>query len=172
MQRAVVLAAVLLAACGSQESWREPGLGSSEESSSSVSATLKRDKDTTVCREDDDDDDDVECDKDDDKDHDGRRDRHLSRRGDDHGDQCKVRICHGPAGQQNTIRVSTRALKAHLKHGDHVGKCLKCPPPPPICPPPACVPQGGTCRTNADCCVQANPLFCQTGAGFICAPAG
>jgi hypothetical protein len=173
MQRAVVLAAVLLAACGSSEGLRDPALEWSAEASSSVSSATRRDGGTTVCREDDDDEDEVDCEKDDDKDGDHRGQR-SSGRGGNHSDGCKVRICHGPSGQQNTIRISSRALKAHLKHGDHVGKCRKCPPPPPVCPPPACVPQGGACSTFADCCVQTNPpLFCvgATGSG-VCAPAG
>lgn len=170
MQRAALLCAVLFAGCGAQVGSRDPDLGSTgDDSSSLLSTSTKPDGGTTVCKEDVDDDDDVSC-KDDDRDH--GRGRDWGRDDDRDNDRCKARICHGPAGQLVTITVSTRALKAHMRHGDTMGKCKKCPPPPPICPPPPCRAHGQSCTTTADCCVQTPVLFCQIGAGSVCLPGG
>jgi hypothetical protein len=40
----------------------------------------------------------------------------------------KVTICHKTGSKRNryvTIRVSQRAVRAHLRHGDKLGKCRK-----------------------------------------------
>jgi hypothetical protein len=54
----------------------------------------------------------------------------------------KVTICHN--GQ--TITVSKKAKKKHLKHGDSVGACSDQTPPPP--PPPVTCP-GGSCTATS-----------------------
>lgn len=42
----------------------------------------------------------------------------------------KTDICHKDGSSSRTISVSTNAVKAHLSHGDTVGKCATVTPPP------------------------------------------
>lgn len=62
----------------------------------------------------------------------------------------KITLCH--AGQ--TITVSKKKKKTHLKHGDTLGVCPDPPPPPPsgttTMPPPPCQGQADDAACNGD----------------------
>jgi len=72
-------------------------------------------------------------------------------RADSEAKKKKVTLCH----QGQTITVSKKAKKAHLKHGDTLGECPPSPPPPlppsPI-PPPPCVPNCSGRECGSDGC--------------------
>ncbi len=106
----------------------------------------------------------------------------------------KTTICH----EGQTIEVSGKAKKGHLKHGDTLGPCASPPPPPPgaacaVGGKPCqgrCIPSNQCC-TNSDCapgaprccngtCIRPNECCtdseCQTGnvcqaGNCVCAPA-
>jgi hypothetical protein len=89
----------------------------------------------------------------------------------------KVTLCH----QGQTISVSKKAKKKHLKHGDTLGACAPAPPPGPRCPQPAaphfcasantCVPAcpSGAIFDAASCtCVCTAPSACCQCANGAC----
>ena len=73
-----------------------------------------------------------------------------------------VTLCH----QGQTITVSGKAKKGHLKHGDTLGPCASPPPPPPGL---TCAVGGkpcqGRCIPTNQCCVNSD---CAPGAPRCC----
>lgn len=73
-----------------------------------------------------------------------------------------VTLCH----EGQTISVSGKAKKDHLKHGDALGPCASPPPPPPGS---ACAvgqkPCQGRCIPSNQCCVNSD---CAPGAPRCC----
>jgi hypothetical protein len=75
----------------------------------------------------------------------------------------KVTLCH----EGQTIPVSGKAKKGHLKHGDALGDCPPSPPPPPAgvnCAAGQKPCQGG-CIPSNQCCADAD---CAPGAPRCC----
>ena len=84
--------------------------------------------------------------------------------------ELEVEICHVPPGNPanaHTITVGSRAVQAHLNHGDYVGECA-----------PSCEPVGTECTeaTAAACCTglcsilsgQIPGIGCCTPSGDAC----
>jgi len=60
------------------------------------------------------------------------------------GGKGKVTVCHRPPGNpanSHTLSISKSALKAHLGHGDVLGRCA-----------PTCAADGADCAAAGDCC--------------------